>query len=74
MPDPRHEPPGALSVSKAQALRAEVESYAAMRNVSEEILRQIGSNRELCKSYGVVHTLVRNPKTPPMISQRFLSR
>lgn len=52
----------------------EVESFAAMRTVSEEVLRQIGNSREWTKSYQVVQNLVRNPKTPPMISQRMLIR
>jgi len=52
----------------------EVESYAAMRNISDEILRCIGTSKEWLKSYGVVLNLVKNPKTPPMISQRLLFR
>jgi len=65
----------ALSVLESPKLSdAEIESYAAMRNVSDDVLRQIGSTRELIKHYGVAQTLVRNPKTPPMISQRLLPR
>ena len=33
---------------------AEIESFAAMKNVSDEILRQIGNHREWTKRYGVV--------------------
>jgi hypothetical protein len=52
----------------------EVESFAAMRNVPDEVLRLIGSNKGWLRTYGVVHNLVKNPKTPPIISQRLLSR
>jgi hypothetical protein len=52
----------------------EVEAFAAMRQVSDEVLRSIGNSKTWTKSYTVVHNLVRNPKTPPMISQRFLLR
>ena len=52
----------------------EVESIAAMRGVSDEILREIGNTKEFTKSYSVVQNLVKNPKTPPIISQRLLFR
>ncbi len=52
----------------------EVEAIAAMRGVGEEVLRQLGNSKEWIKSYTVVHHLVKNPKTPPLISQRLLSR
>jgi hypothetical protein len=52
----------------------EIESIAAMRNVGEEILREIGNSREWTKSYTLAQNLVRNPKTPIMISQRLMFR
>ncbi len=52
----------------------EIESFAAMRNCSEDILRLIGSSKAWTKSYGVIHNLVKNPKTPPLISQRLMIR
>ena len=52
----------------------EIESIANMRNVSDEILRQIGINREWAKSYTVMAALVRNPRTPPSISTNFVGR
>lgn len=52
----------------------EVESFAAMRNVSDEVLRQIGTSREWLRVYGVIHSLVKNPRTPPFISQSLISR
>lgn len=52
----------------------EVEAFAAMRNVSDEILREIGNNRSWLRNYPVVQNLTRNPKTPPAISQRLIPR
>ena len=53
---------------------AEVEAFAGMRNVSDETLRQIGNNREWTKRYGVVASLVKNPRTPLAISLGMVSR
>ncbi|HZN55880.1 MAG TPA: hypothetical protein VFB67_11230 [Candidatus Polarisedimenticolaceae bacterium] len=64
-----------LSVLKNPRLtEGEVESIAAMRNVSDEILRNVGINREWAKNYAVMANLVRNPRTPPSISTNFVSR
>ncbi len=53
---------------------SEVEGIAAMRGVSEEILTTIGNSKEWIRNYVVVQNLVRNPKTPPAMSQRLLFR
>jgi len=53
---------------------SEIETISAMRSVPEDILREIGNSREWARSYAVVQNLVRNPKTPPAISQRLLFR
>jgi hypothetical protein len=53
---------------------AEIESFAGMKNVSDEILRQIGSHKEWTRHYGVVSSLVRNPRTPLAISLGMVSR
>jgi hypothetical protein len=64
-----------LSVLKNPRItEGEVESIAAMRNVSDEILRNVGINREWSKNYAVMSNLVRNPKTPPSISTNFVTR
>jgi hypothetical protein len=52
----------------------EVETFAGMRNVSDEVLRQIGNNREWTKRYGVVANLVKNPRTPLAVSLGLVSR
>ena len=53
---------------------AEVEAFAAMKNVSGEVLRIIGANRDWSKRYGVVSSLVRNPRTPLAISLGMVAR
>jgi hypothetical protein len=42
----------------------EVESFAAMTNLSDEILRLIANNRNFRKNYLVIRSLMNNPKTP----------
>jgi hypothetical protein len=65
----------ALSVLKNGRLtEPEVESIAAMRNVSDEVLRNVGINRDWAKNYVVMANLVRNPRTPPGISTNFVPR
>jgi hypothetical protein len=53
---------------------SEVEQFAKMANVAEDVLRVIGTNRAWTKNYGVVAGLVRNPKTPLAISLTLLQR
>jgi hypothetical protein len=53
---------------------AEVEAFAKMGNVSEDVLRIIGTNRSWLKNYSVVHAVTRNPKTPPAISMQLMHR
>jgi hypothetical protein len=52
----------------------EVESFARMQNVSDDVLRIIGSNRAWLKSYGVVLALTKNPKTPLQMSMNLMAR
>jgi len=52
----------------------EVESFARMQNVSEDVLRIIGANRAWLKSYGVVVSLTKNPKTPLSMSMNLMAR
>jgi len=52
----------------------EVESFARMANVSEEVLRVIGTTRAWMKNYAVMSALTRNPKTPVALSMNLLVR
>jgi hypothetical protein len=42
----------------------EVEGIAAMRTVSDDVLRVIAVNRHWARQYPVIHNLARNPRTP----------
>lgn len=64
----------AAVLSSPKLTESEVEQFAKMANVAEDILRVIGTNRAWTKNYGVVAGLVRNPKTPLAISMTLLQR
>jgi hypothetical protein len=53
---------------------AEVESFAKMGNVSEDILRTIAKSRAWTKNYSVVLALVKNSKTPVALSLTLMQR
>jgi hypothetical protein len=52
----------------------EVESFAAMTNLSEEVFRTIHLTRNFMKNYTIVKNLITNPKTPLDISLHLLPR
>jgi hypothetical protein len=64
----------AAVLSSPKLTDAEVEAFARMQNVSEEVLRVIGTNRAWLKNYGVALGLVKNAKTPIAISMQLLPR
>lgn len=51
----------------------EVEGFAKARNISDEVLRIIASNRDWTRSYGVKLALATNPKCPISTSMKFLN-
>jgi hypothetical protein len=53
---------------------AEIESFSAMKNVSDQVLREIGNHREWTKRYSVINNLVRNPRTPVGIALNLVPR
>lgn len=61
-------------LSSPKVTESEVEAFARMANVSEDVLRIIASNRAWIKNYGVVVGLTKNPKTPLGLSLNLLSR
>jgi hypothetical protein len=65
---------GVAVLSSPKINEAEVESIAKMSTLSEELLRMIAFSRAWTKNYGVVHALVKNPKTPLAVAINFLSR
>jgi hypothetical protein len=61
-------------LSSPKLTENEVEGFSRMANVSEDVLRIIGSNRAWLKNYGVVVGLTRNPKTPLAMSLNLMNR
>jgi hypothetical protein len=52
----------------------EVEAIAAMRTVSDEVLRLIAMNRGWARQYPIIHNLARNPRTPLPTAMTILMR
>ncbi len=52
----------------------EIEGIAAMRTVTEDVLRSIASNRQWSRSYSIVHNLARNPRTPIANAMTIMNR
>ncbi|HZO98979.1 MAG TPA: hypothetical protein VFD30_01670 [Terriglobia bacterium] len=52
----------------------EIEAFASMKNVSEEVLRVIAMNRGFMKNYGVLRSLVTNPRAPIDVTLPLLNR
>lgn len=50
----------------------EVEAFASMTSLTDEILRLIAGNRKFRKNYSVVRNLLNNPKTPLDVSLHML--
>lgn len=61
-------------LSSPKVSESEIENFAKMANVSDDVLRIIGTNRAWTKSYAVIAALSKNPKTPPAISMPMVSR
>lgn len=52
----------------------EIESFAKLRSVNDEVLRIIGNHRDWTKSYSVALALARNPRSPTGVSLTMLNR
>ena len=64
-----------LSVlSSPKVTEAEIEAFARMGSVTEDVLRTIARRRAWMKNYGVVVALTKNAKTPVAISLNLLPR
>jgi hypothetical protein len=64
----------AAVLSSPKLTETEIEAFAKMANVSEDVLRIIANNRSWTKNYAVISALARNPKTPPAISMQIVQR
>jgi len=61
-------------LSSPKLNESEVENFARMANLSEDVLRIIATNRAWSKNYNVVAALTKNPKTPTALAMGFLQR
>ncbi|PYS97987.1 MAG: hypothetical protein DMF63_18210 [Acidobacteria bacterium] len=61
-------------VQNPRITEQEIEKIAAMRSITEDILRSIASSRQWSRSYSIVHNLARNPRTPLANVMNILSR
>jgi hypothetical protein len=64
----------AAVLSSPKLAEPEVESFAKMANVSDDVLRAISSNRAWMKNYGIALSLAKNPKTPLATSLHIMPR
>lgn len=64
----------AAVMNSPKLTETEVEGIARMANVSEDVLRIIASKRQWMKNYATMAALIRNPKTPIMLSMNLLGR
>ena len=51
-------------INNPRITEQEVENIAAMRTISDDVLRLIAMNRAWARAYPIIHNLARNPKTP----------
>ena len=61
-------------VQNPRITEQEIEKIAAMRSVSEDVLRKIANDRQWSRSYAIAHNLARNPRTPIANVMNILSR
>ena len=52
----------------------EIERFAGMKSVGDEVLRTIASNKDWTKRYGVISNLIKNPRTPLALALNFVPR
>jgi hypothetical protein len=64
----------AAVLSSPKLTDTEIEGFARMANVAEEVLRVIGANRSWTRSYAVASALVKNPKAPLAVSLPLIPR
>jgi hypothetical protein len=62
------------AVENPRITDGEIEFFAQSTNLSEDVMRKIGTNSEWTKKYSVARSLVYNPKCPAGISVGFISR
>ena len=53
---------------------AEIDTFSALKNVSDEVLRQISMSRKFMRSYSVLRNLANNPRTPIDVGMSLIAR
>ena len=61
-------------VNNPRISEQEVATISSMRSISEDILRQIATNRQWARSYNIMHNLAKNPRTPLANAVSIMSR
>ncbi|MEQ1728728.1 MAG: hypothetical protein ABL982_10130 [Vicinamibacterales bacterium] len=64
----------AAVLSSPKVTESEIEGFAKMATIAEDVLRAIGMNRAWLKNYAVVLALTKNPKCPVGLSLNLLNR
>lgn len=64
----------AAVLSSPKVTESEIEGFAKMATVSEDVLRTIAMNRSWLKNYTIVLALTKNPKCPVGLSLNLLNR
>lgn len=64
----------AAVLSSPKLAEPEVEAFAKMANVSDDVLRTISQNRAWMKNYNIALSLAKNPKTPLGTSLHIMPR
>ena len=64
----------ATVLSSPKLTEQEVESFARMATIPEDVLRTIATNRTWTKNYTIVLGLTKNPKTPLAVSLNLMNR
>jgi hypothetical protein len=64
----------AAVLSSPRLTEREVETFARMPDISEDLLRTIGRTRAWMKSYAIAVALAKNPKAPVAMSMNLLAR
>jgi hypothetical protein len=65
---------GLAVLSSPKVTETEIESFAKMTTISDELLRIIANTRAWVKNYGVMLSLTRNPKTPVAVAMNLIGR
>ena len=53
---------------------AEIDTFSALKNVSDEVLRLISMSRKFMRSYSVLRNLANNPRTPIDVAMSLIAR